>query len=181
MSFLGGILRMFSTVTTEWLDTHEAHERFLRRAFQEAHERLFIVSPVICVPAIETFSDAFRRATAQLTVITSAKVSEEAGDLLGSLGCIVQKKHIGYNTVAVDDKYIVIGSYHWLGVTKADERRDKSVVCKGPEARQRIREEWAWHGRHPGSFALENRPAYCEGPGFTATIAQTSPDWLPCT
>lgn len=40
MGFLGGIVRRFSTVTTASLDTYEAHERFLRRAFQEAHERV---------------------------------------------------------------------------------------------------------------------------------------------
>jgi hypothetical protein len=66
----------------------------------------------------------------------------------------VQKKDVCNNTVAVDDKYIVEGSYSWLGVTKENERREKSVICKGPEAKQRILEEWAWHDRYPEDFEL---------------------------
>ncbi|MDO3380465.1 AAA domain-containing protein [Geoalkalibacter halelectricus] len=148
-----GLLRQTYPVPHGVIDTLEGHRDVLRAAFEQAQERLIIVSPFIEKNAVEADNlldlaeQAVRRGVKVEIVVDKkfAMVSAQGKtDLLTAFeqaGCSVSvstEQRGLHSKLLVSEDLFVVGSFNWLSASR-DVRRSNfevSVVLRGDEARR---------------------------------------------
>lgn len=132
----------------------DAHRRTLQEAFDEAQDRLLVVSPYLTPRAIEAdqFIEGIARTRARVTIAYSRDMADRdkasaAAERLCRAGAEVVVLH-GFHTktLAVDEKWFVEGSFNWLSAVRDEGARfqhhEASIRCGNPPAGETIPEIW---------------------------------------
>lgn len=147
---------------TSRIETLEAHRATLHDALTHAVERVLIVSPYISQTAIcsDKIPNAIRSARAKnvrVVVVFDPDLNRDGGSvrdsarqgigLLKAAGAEVRNVVRVHNkTLAVDDKWIVEGSFNWLSAIRDSDsryaRQERSLRYEGPLAHEFCRAAW---------------------------------------
>lgn len=149
-------------VNTYRIDTLKGHQEVLRQAFLDASGKLLITTPYLTEAAIkyDKVPDLVKTASGRGVKVmvaydpqlnqdlTGLRSSTKTGiKLLTEAGATVQTLTRAHNkTLAVDDKWIVEGSFNWLSAvrdgTSSYNRVERSFKYHGPSAAQYCDEAW---------------------------------------
>ncbi len=140
------------------ISTLNKHIKALRQSFVSAKKRLIICSPFIRINAINSdnltkhIRDAINR-NVKITILTDKfldtfkgilkEESEKGRNALLKAGAKLEiKKGIHNKTIAIDDKFLIEGSFNWLSAIRDEAhpfyRYDASQIIQGEEAKIQI-------------------------------------------
>ncbi len=139
--------------------TLEDHRAALKRALEGSTKRVLIVSPFLSINAVEADAvpaavAAARARGAQVCVVFSRDLSSptaaktrKAIEALEQAGAEVKAlRRIHSKTLAVDEKWMVEGSFNWLSASRDEEgvfqRHEASFLCNGPGVQKLIQDAW---------------------------------------
>ena len=139
------------------IDTLEGHRQHLRRAFGEVRERLLVVSPYLTSKAVEADevpalirharNRQVRVVVAYCRDLQQEDRAKEAKTWLEEAGAeVLALDRIHQKSLAVDDRWIVEGSFNWLSASRNPESRyhraEASMLCHAPDAVEMIDRVW---------------------------------------
>lgn len=144
------------------LDSLEAHRETLREAFERATSRVLVVSPYLSTDAvsrdgIEALIAAACGRRVAITIAFDPELNQKSGHLkpacneaagaLARAGAeIVERSRIHNKTLAVDDSWIVEGSFNWLSAVRDPSlpyaRMERSLRYQGPDAGEFVKDAW---------------------------------------
>lgn len=144
------------------LDSLEAHRETLREAFERATRRVLVVSPYLSIDAVsrdgvEALVAAARGRRVAVTITFDPELNRKSGHLkpacieaagaLARAGAeIVERSRIHNKTLAVDDSWIVEGSFNWLSAVRDPNlpyaRMERSLRYQGPDAGEFVKDAW---------------------------------------
>ena len=144
------------------LDSLEAHQQTLREAFERASRRVLVVSPYLSIDAVtrdgvETLVAAARDRKVDVTIAFDPQLNQkfdrlrtncaEAAEALAKVGAeIVERARIHNKTLAMDDTWIVEGSFNWLSAVRDPNlpyaRMERSLRYEGPNAGEYVKDAW---------------------------------------
>jgi hypothetical protein len=139
--------------------TLEEHRATLRRALESAIKQVLIVSPYLSINAVETdeVTVAISRARergAHVCIVysrdlrsSSERNRRKAVEVLEQAGAEVKAaKRMHNKTLAVDERWMVEGSFNWLSASRDEEnpfqRHEASFLWEDPSVRESIRAAW---------------------------------------
>lgn len=144
------------------LDSLDAHRAALRRAFESAQRRVLVVSPYLSNEAVVSDDVAAmvrsaRRRKVDVTIAYDPTLNRHNGQL--RLACaeavealtqadasVIEINRIHNKTLAVDDAWIVEGSFNWLSAVRDQSRpymrAERSLRYHGPEVGRFIADAW---------------------------------------
>ena len=157
------------------IDRLTEHRRCLRRAFEEATQRLLVVSPYLTPRAIaaDEVAELVRRARDRgVRVVvaycrdlvqrraTEAKTTEARTCLEEAGAEVLALDRIHNKSLAVDDRWIVEGSFNWLSATRDPtsryQRAEASLLCRAPLAVEMIEAVWTLVNKRRGALEAES-------------------------
>lgn len=147
---------------TRRLDSLEAHRETLREAFERASDRILVVSPYLSADAvscddIEALVVAARGRNVAVTIAYDPNLNlrsghlkpacaEAAGALARAGAEVLERARIHNKTLAVDDSWIVEGSFNWLSAVRDPSlpyaRMERSLRYQGPDAGDFVKDAW---------------------------------------
>lgn len=141
----------------------EDHREALSESFEQAKERLIVVSPWITADALKAdalpskIASALRRGVSVLVYTdqflntegtfgqsrTLKATAEEAAEMLVEVGAELRwTKNIHNKNLLVDDHTVILGSFNWLSARRSEADRyhrfDSSIRFRGPQAKEWI-------------------------------------------
>ena len=144
------------------LDSLDAHRIALRQAFESAQRRVLVVSPYLSNEAVVSddvaaMVRAARRRNVDVTIAYDPTLNRLNGQL--RLACaeavealieadasVIEINRIHNKTLAVDDAWIVEGSFNWLSAVRDQNRpyvrKERSLRYHGPEVGRFIADAW---------------------------------------
>ena len=131
----------------------ENHRRVLREAFEQARQRLLIVSPYLTRRAVDADRLIEQIATTQAQVSIAYSIdmakpeAHEVAEQLAEAGAeIIRLLGFHTKTLAVDDLWFTEGSFNWLSAVRQEgakfQYREASTRCGPPTALTAISEIW---------------------------------------
>ncbi len=157
------IAQVESSEKIERIDDLDGHRFLLRRAFEEAQEKLLIVSPFLSINAIEAddllvhFDEALKRGVRIVVCYDPHLNEDENGNLYTraqDVLLVLEQRNVeiwpiapAHNkTLAVDDLWIAEGSFNWLSASRKRDgiyqRYETSILCQGGKALQFVEQAW---------------------------------------
>ena len=148
----------------ERLDTLEAHRQTLKAAFLQSRRRVLVVSPYLShaailadalIPALIDARNRNVRVVIAFDQFLNAaphgglkEPAQQALDVLSRIPVELWPLQRAHNkTLAVDDDWIVEGSFNWLSAqrdeTNAYQRHETSFLYRGRDAPQHTEKAWA--------------------------------------
>ena len=146
------------------IDTLDGHRQLLRRAIDEAQERVLIISPYLSINALaadgtpDRFCQAVKRGV-QVTVCYDPEMNKGANgrihqraqaaiDALLQAGVTAQPVTPIHNkTLAVDLSWISEGSFNWLSASREEggafQRKETSMLYQGLKAAEFIEQAYS--------------------------------------
>lgn len=131
----------------------EEHRQVLREAFEQARQKLLIVSPYLTRNAVDADHLLERIATTRAQVCIAYSIdmarteAQEVAERLDAAGAeVIRLRGFHTKTLAVDNSWFTHGSFNWLSaVRQAGGRfqyREASIRCGPPKAPDAISEIW---------------------------------------
>ncbi len=145
---------------TNRISTLAGHREMLSRALTRSTDRVLVVSPFLTERALEADGipeavGAARSRGVQVCVVYSVDLNQgvrkasalKAAEGLRQAGAeVVASNRMHSKTLAVDDHWIVEGSFNWLSAVRDEgdryQRYEASICCEGPGARRLIQSAW---------------------------------------
>jgi hypothetical protein len=144
------------------LDSLDAHRETLREAFERASHRILVVSPYLSTDAvsqdgIEALVASARGRKVAITIAYDPHLNQKSGhlkpacaeavDALTRAGAdVLERSRIHNKTLAVDDSWIVEGSFNWLSAVRnlnlPYARMERSLRYQGPHVGKFIKDAW---------------------------------------
>ncbi|WP_430472731.1 AAA domain-containing protein [Thalassospira lucentensis] len=139
------------------ISTLEGHREALVKAFNDATERLLLVSPFLSINAvnkdniISLVKAAMSRnvdiniVTCAENIVTSGTRARDAVTALEATGATITKKSRIHNkTLAVDSKTLIEGSFNWLSASRDEKfsQQERSFAYHGEKAGHLIQSAW---------------------------------------
>lgn len=141
----------------------EPHRKALREAFEHATSRILVVSPYLSIEAVsrdgvEKLIEAARSRKVGVTIAFDRDLNVKYGYLnpncadamrvLTRAGAeVLERDRIHNKTLAVDDSWIVEGSFNWLSAVRDPNhpyaRAEYSFRYQGPKAAEFIKDAWS--------------------------------------
>jgi phosphatidylserine/phosphatidylglycerophosphate/cardiolipin synthase-like enzyme len=155
-------LALLAPSELERLDNLDTHCSVLRRAITDARERVLVVSPYLSHAAIEADGLApllaSRKGGARIVVAYDQELNTgrdrrllprttKAIEILSATGVELWPLNGAHNkTLAVDDSWIVEGSFNWLSATRDRDsdylRHEASFLYRGMDASTHVDKAW---------------------------------------
>lgn len=144
------------------LDSLDAHRGTLREALEQASERVLVVSPCLSSDAlvkdsVEAMIATARQRNIAITIVFDPDQNKSSGQLkpfcsdaaasLVRAGAeVVERPRTHNKTLAVDDAWIVEGSFNWLSAAREPThpyaRQERSLRYQGPGVDKFIQTAW---------------------------------------